>query len=273
MLNKGTLTAEGKGIDSTEAFAENLLRQLQCADPDFPSGLRLVVAINKALANPNAPVAEIARLVSQDPFILARLVAMANCVTFNPGGQSIYAVDAIIQRLGFNVVRILVSAIAANQLKLVSRVSRYADFLERTWRRAIRRTCIARLLCQRQSGVQPDKGAFAALIVDIAHFYLVTRLLAEPGLINNEQEIEATVLVLAPQVTPVLLKNLQVEPEILEALGAMRSAEANPLAALLLRASELAACTADDEQVAGDIEIIQDADRQANELMAQFNER
>lgn len=267
MLRKDSNTVPRQDTLAAERI-DRIRRQLQGGDPEFPASLRLVVAVNKALADPDASVSKLSSLIAQDPLIAARLLALANCVTFNPYGRPVYAVDAVIQRLGFNVVRIMVAAIATSQLKSISRLANCAHLFEQKWEKAIFRSCVARLLASDGGTTSPDQAAFAALIADVAEFFVLTILVGEGG--SNEAQLEAQLAEICPAVMPNLLRNLQLEAELVEALLAQKAeGAADGLARILWRAQSLVE-TPEAALSADEAELVSEANKIALDLMSQL---
>lgn len=160
-------------------------RDLLGGDAVFPSSVQLAVSIRQALDQDDVSIDEVTRLANAEPLLAVKLVRMANCVTFNPGGQPIYDVGQAISRVGFNVVRSVSLAIAIIQLKAVPLVAPFMALADEAWKRSVQVAALSRLLARKQRGVNADEAMLCGLVADIGVFYLLPKAGACPDYVAN----------------------------------------------------------------------------------------
>lgn len=164
-------------------------RELLWGDPVFPTSMQLAVSIRETLERPSSTLAEIARLVALEPLTAAKVHRLANCVTFNPYGQTVYGVDQTVARVGVNVVRSVAISIAITQLKSAPAMAPYLKFADHAWERSICVAVLARLLAK-ASPVIPDEAMLCGLVSDLGVFYLLYRASTWPEYAANHQAMQ-----------------------------------------------------------------------------------
>lgn len=160
-------------------------RELLGGDAVFPTSVHLAVAIRQALDQDEVSINEVARMIAADPLLAAKLVRLANCVTFNPGGQTIFDIGPAVSRVGFNAVRAVSMALVLSQLKTVPLMAPFVPVADETWKRSVQISAMSRLLARTQRGVNPDEAMLCGLVADIGVFYLLPRAGAHAEYVAN----------------------------------------------------------------------------------------
>lgn len=168
-------------MSSHQDFLASVERDLLGGDAHFPTGLKVLAALRQALDDPQTPVDRVTTLVSAEPLVVARLLRLANCTTFNPRGVEILTVRHAIQRVGFNLVRSAAAAVAIAQMRALSDVSRFVDIADAAWLRSVQRSALARLLTPAHGDANPDEAGLCGLVAELGTFYLLQRAARYPS--------------------------------------------------------------------------------------------
>lgn len=209
-------------MNSHQGFLASVERDLLGGDAHFPTGLKVLAALRRALDDPQSPVDRVTTLVSAEPLVVVRLLRLANCVTFNPRGVEVLSVRHAIQRVGFNLVRSAAAAVAIGQMRALSEVSRFADIADAAWLRSVQLSVLARLLAERvghaPADTQPDEAGLCGLVSELGSFYLLQRAARYPSYSDPAQR--AALLDLLAQHGPALTARLSVTLGLPDAVSA-----------------------------------------------------
>ncbi len=161
------------------------------------------------LSNENLSLAELSRVIGQDPIVTARILGVANSAYFGQLTPIHSVEDAVIRVLGLNMVKSLAFSIAISGVFDTSRCRGFK--LENYWYDSLATATLAREICRHLSGAQAldlDSVYLAGLLFDIGtlvlvHLYpeayaeVVQRLQA--GRRQERQELEALVVGIGSQ--------------------------------------------------------------------------
>lgn len=92
-----------------------ILKRLE-GDVSLPALPEVLSRLEGVLADPDADVRDVAKLVQTDPVLSGQLLRMANSAYYSRGGQPVANVQAAIQRLGSRAVKGLVYALTLPRL-------------------------------------------------------------------------------------------------------------------------------------------------------------
>lgn len=151
----------------------------------FSTSAAVALRIRQALDDPDCQVDAATRLIQSEPLLSARVVAVANSITFNRSGRSVTDVRAAITLLGFRTVRILATAMVVRQLAAVPDAPALQAFGARLWTHSAYVAALARVLALRVTRQDPETAMFAGMVHEIGGFYLLSRAREFPGLIDG----------------------------------------------------------------------------------------
>lgn len=141
----------------------------------FPTCFDPVLRLRKALDDPELGIDRIAALVAVEPLVSARILALANSATYNPGGEEVRDLRRAIGRLGLNVVRTAALAIAMRQLMLMRGVVAFQALADRLWHHSLRTASAAFVLARALTRINPDEAMLAGMVHDVGAFYMIYR--------------------------------------------------------------------------------------------------
>lgn len=244
-------------------------RDLLGGDATFPTSVQLAVTIRQALDQDDVSVDEIARLIAAEPLLAAKLVRLANCATFNRGGQPIFDVGQAVSRVGFNAVRAVAMALALAQLKSVPLVAPFIPLADETWRRAVQVSALSRLLARTQRGVNADEAMLCGLVADIGVFYLLPRVGVRPEYVDDASMLDDLLQTHAASVGAQFLTAIGLPGNIVQAIAPVPLPDihpAQPLRQVLAEARRLVALPQPCPEEEPQAEWLQSVQEQLQEL-------
>jgi HD-like signal output (HDOD) protein len=108
-------------------FLQALAADLSSRQISFPTFTGATIRVRTALADPGIDVERLARAISAEPLLPARLIHIANSVAMNPGGKPVSDVRSAVMRVGHDVVRSTAVALAMEQLKAAKDVQSFTS--------------------------------------------------------------------------------------------------------------------------------------------------
>ena len=157
----------------------------------FPTFANATVKIRKALDDPNTDSEALARVISSEPLLSAKLVHVANSAAVNPGGKPVNDVKTAVTRVGFNTVRSVAAAVAMTQLSAAEDIRKHAQRASAVWHHSMHVAALSFVIAKKMTRQNPDEALFAGLIHDIGYFYLLSKsgsypeLDAEPAALDD----------------------------------------------------------------------------------------
>jgi putative nucleotidyltransferase with HDIG domain len=175
-------------------FLQALAADLSSKRISFPTFTGATIRVRTALADPAIDAERLARAISAEPLLPARLIHMANSVALNPGGgKPVTDVRSAVMRVGHDVVRSTAVALAMEQLKAAKDVQVFHEQAEWIWRHSLEVAAIAYVVTRKHSRLNADEALFAGLVHDIGRFYLLSRATAYPELVSHPGELDALI--------------------------------------------------------------------------------
>jgi HD-like signal output (HDOD) protein len=140
-------------------LASERIREMVGRIDRLPPAPRLYLRLTQAMDDPNSDAGQIAKLVSQDPALAAKVLQMCNSALFC-GGRQVTDIRSAVARLGLRALRTI--ALAAEVFARPGAGAGDAESLQR--KALIASTLATRLLPQRTSS---DLAGTAALLADV----------------------------------------------------------------------------------------------------------
>jgi putative nucleotidyltransferase with HDIG domain len=200
-------------------FLKDIAADLARGAVSFPTFSQATIKVRTALDDPEIDADRLAKVVSTEPLLAARLVLTANSAALNPGGRPVGDVRSAILRVGIASVRSLAVALALEQLRDGSQSPSARPFAEATWRHSVQVAAIAFVIAKRLSRINPDEALFAGLVHDIGHFYLLSQAARYPDLEHNPEELAQILASWHASIGQAVLHEFKVSDALIEAVG------------------------------------------------------
>ncbi|MGB4466797.1 MAG: HDOD domain-containing protein [Azovibrio sp.] len=185
---------------------------------NFPTYLDASMTVRNVLRDPRVSVEKVAQVISIEPLIAARLLRLANSVTYNPAGKSITDIRTAIHRVGFETVRTTALSVAIEQMLQSGNLAAFEDIGRLTWEHSLQVAAIARVLARRLGRVNPEDAMLAGMVHDIGVFYLLYRAAEYPEYKNNRADLLSLVIGWHESIGESLLYTLGMPEPIIEAI-------------------------------------------------------
>jgi HD-like signal output (HDOD) protein len=164
---------------------EKIVTQVQHGEIIFPSSVAITLKIRKLLNDPDSHLAATTDLVTIEPLLAARVVAVANSVAYRRSETDITDVATAVARVGLGSVLTLVNALIVRQLAGAPKDAATRTLLARLWEHTAHVAALARMLARRVTHVDPETALFTGLIHDVGSFYLLSRAAEFPALLDS----------------------------------------------------------------------------------------
>jgi len=187
------MTADTAPGQRAYQFLKTLAADLSSRQISFPTFTGATIRVRTALADPAIDADRLARAISSEPLLPARLIHIANSVAMNPGGKPVSDVRSAVLRVGHDVVRSTAVALAMEQLKAAKDVQVFHEQAEWIWRHSLEVAAIAYVITRKHTRLNPDEALFAGLVHDIGRFYLLSRAAADAELVQHPAELDALI--------------------------------------------------------------------------------
>lgn len=158
-------------------------------DMVFPTNAELTLRVQKLLDDPDCSIEQLSKLISADPVLLSRVIGIANAAAYNPSGRAMSEVRSAIARLGFNTLRILVTAVLIRQMQGLSQSAEHRALAGKLWEHTAHVAALARVIARRVTHQDPDAAFFAGIVHEVGGFYLISRASSYPELLDNRFEL------------------------------------------------------------------------------------
>ncbi len=222
----------------------------------FPTTTEMALRVQRLLDDPDCSLEKLARLVGSDPLMAARVVAVANSVTYNRSGKTITDVRSAVSRIGFNTLRVMAAAVVVRQMEGMARTPEHRQMAVRLWEHTAHVAALSQVIARRLTHQNPDTAFFAGIIHEVGGFFLISRAKDFPNLLEGEHgSLIAWDQGGAADVGHAVLKRLNAPDAVIEAIegmwGGYLGMPPSSLADTLLLADQLAPVESPLSQLAG----------------------
>jgi len=185
---------------------------------DLPSFPEVALRVRRALADEDATVDHVVRVVSAEPSLVVRLLQLANSAALNPGGRRVTEVRAAITRIGFNMARSATIAFAMAQLRRADAYKGLEKPFDELWRASTQVAAVSFVVAKRLTKVNPELALLAGLLHTVGKLYLLTRASRYPELLNDKAVYPALVQTWHARIANAILLNWETAPPVIEAV-------------------------------------------------------
>lgn len=200
-------------------FVQMLADELTRKEIKLPSFPDVVIKIREALEDGDCTAERVADVVSLEPVLMSRILAMANSAFYNPAGVKITNLRAAISRLGFNMVRNTAIAMAVEQLFQAEQQAAIRNHLKTLWKVSLRKAAMAEVLADQHAELDADGAFLAGLLNEIGKLYILTKAKEFPTLLTDEDSRRQILEEWNPQVGKSILENWEFPEDIVDTVA------------------------------------------------------
>ena len=215
MNSAGSGTDERLPVD----FLRRMAAMLATGRVELPAFPQVVIQVQEVLKNPNYTAPMIARPISAEPALAARLLNMANSTAFNATGRVIIDLGVALTRLGSQKVYSVVLAHAIREVTRAESMRSIAPRLEEVWSDSVAVAHFADAVAKRTRLHLQD--AFAAgLLHQMGHFYILAQCVQpappQPLIVLRNDLVQEW----HPRIGKAVLENWHMNRDVCDAVGA-----------------------------------------------------
>ena len=200
-------------------FVQDLAAELSQGTISFPTFADATLKVRMALNDPQMDADRLARLLSTEPLLAARLLRLANSVAYATSGQPTVDVRSAVVRVGFGTIRALAVNVALEQLTQSKDLAAVAGQAHEVLTHCVNVAAIASVIARKMTRINPDEALFAGLVHDIGRFYLLSRVSRYPQIEVSDAQFIALMDQWHAPVGHAILSSLNVPEEIADAVN------------------------------------------------------
>lgn len=201
-----------------QAFLHTINQELERGELRFPTSMEVTMRVLEALDNPDLDLGRMSTMVSAEPLLAARTVALANSAWYNPSGRIVTDVPKALVRIGFGKLRALAMAVAAEQLMHREVLGPYQPLIRKLWAHCVDVAATASVLARLCTAQDRDAAFFAGMVHDIGQFFLLARVWEYPELLSDDSPLSDLVRVWHPPVGRAVLAAMSMPRELVDAV-------------------------------------------------------
>lgn len=246
----------------TMRFVQQLSADVAGAAIELPSYPEVALRVQRVLSDAGASAERVVKVVSAEPVLASRIIAVANSAALNRGGKAISDLRTASVRVGFDTLRTVAIGFAVAQLRKAAAFRSIEKPMNLLWQESVGIAAMSHVLSRRLQRFVPDVAMLAGLVCGVGKLYILTRATRFPGLFSDPAGYQSVVRQWHPQVARSILENWELSPEIIEAVGDIEEAALDDRGAV--RLSDLLAAAQLLDNVRGTPDVLDAALSQNN---------
>ncbi len=171
-----------------ENFLNDLMADLENDRLVLPTLPEVALKVRDTLEDENASMSDVAKVITSDAALSARLIQIANSPLLRASRQ-IESVEAAVTRMGSAMVRNLVTSIAMEQM-FQATTDATDRRLRQIWEHSTEVAAISHALASQFTKLKPDQALLAGLVHDIGVLPILTRAEDYPELLADEAMLD-----------------------------------------------------------------------------------
>jgi len=208
-------------------FVSLLALELDNGDIFLPSLPDVVLKIRGLLERDNCDFATISQAISVDPVLVSRLFVFANSAYYNRANIKIDTLDAVIGRLGFEVVRNTAMSLAMKQLHKSDKQARSASRFRAIWARGMKLSSMAHSVAARSLDLNQETAYLCGLMHEVGKLYILTKAEDFPDLLGNPESLNRVMEEWNPQVSKSIVESWGFPDGVAESTDPLTYADAD----------------------------------------------
>jgi len=197
-----------------DTFIAGLLGEIKNKRLDLPTLPDVAIRVGEIVDDPGSTAAQLAKAISIDTALSARLLQAANSPLFR-GRNQIDNIKAAITRLGATQVRTLINSIVVEQVFQPKGSATTSAILKKQWLHSMLVAAISYVLAKRFTKLKPDIAMLAGLIHDIGALPVLTYSRNYPELAEDGEMLTSVTYRLHTQIGKLVLEGWNFPPELI----------------------------------------------------------
>ena len=188
-------------------FVSLLALELDNGDISLPSLPDVVTKIRNMLEREDCDFDKISQAVSVDPVLVSKLFVYANSAYYNRANVRIETLDAVIGRLGFEVVRNTAMSLAMKQLYSSDRHDKTANQQRKIWARGMKMSSMAFAIAQKHPELNQETAFLCGLMHEVGKLYILTKAEDFPDLLGDANSLQLVYDEWNPQISKSIIES------------------------------------------------------------------
>jgi putative nucleotidyltransferase with HDIG domain len=206
-------------VSGAFAFVSELAQEVSRGKVELPSFPDVAVRVRKVLADEHVSNEQIARVVSSEAGLAARVFTLANSAALNRSGRTITDLKTAVNRIGHNNVRTAAVSFAIAQLRRASELKHIAKELEALWQEATMAAALAYSVASRTLKLNADEAMLAGLLHNVGKIYILARANRHDSLFKDPAALPQVMRDWHANVGRAIVENWGFPEHISEAVG------------------------------------------------------
>lgn len=217
MVARSPQTQSASTQQTLFAFVSDLARELTAGRVELPSFPDVAARVQQVLSDESVTGERIARVISSDAGLAARVLTMANSTLLHRGGARVTDLKLAITRIGHENIRTAALAYATAQLRRASDLAHIRGRLDHFWQEGIRVAALAHAMAKESRRVRTDEAMLAGLLHNIGKIYILARAPRDQVAVFGEDGGELRSW--HPSIGQALIENWKLGDELAAAVG------------------------------------------------------
>jgi HD-like signal output (HDOD) protein len=171
------------------AVLEYIQSEIDSGKLVLPTLPEVALSVRQAVNSGNASDAELARIISGDPGLAARLLQVANSPLYR-ARQKIESIQSAVTRMGHNLIRNIITSLAMQQI-FKPRIVLLDQYFHDIWKHSVNVSAVARALCLRCGHLDKEQAMLAGLVHQIGKLPILTIAERFPDLAKDKETLDA----------------------------------------------------------------------------------
>jgi len=210
-----TIPAEHSGAF---AFVSELAQEVSRGKIELPSFPDVAVRVRKVLADEHVSNEQIARIVSSEAGLAARVFTLANSAALNRSGRTVADLKTAVNRIGHNNVRTAAVSFAIAQLRRANELRHISRELEQLWQEATMVAALTFTIASR-CNVNADESMLAGLLHNVGKIYILARANRHDSMFRDPAALAQVLRDWHANVGKAIVENWGFPEHIAEAIG------------------------------------------------------
>lgn len=218
-----TAGSASAAADPMFKFVSDLAQELSAGRVELPSFPDAAARLQQVLSDENVSSERIARVISADAGLAARVLTLSNSTLLHRGGAPVTNLQTAVTRIGYENIRTAALAYANAQLRRAPELAPIRLQLESCWREGLRVAALAHAIAKESRCVRTDEAMLAGLLHNIGKVYMIARA---SGNATVQQNLDDEALrPWYPSIGQALIENWKLPEEIAAAVGGQLDTE------------------------------------------------
>ncbi len=209
------MSTQAAPIDSEQRILQDLLNDLESSRLTLPTLPEVALKIRDEIDKENVTAAAIAKVISSDAALSAKLLQVANSPLYR-AKNPIENIKAAIARLGYMQVKNLVNSLVMKQMFQAT-----SDLLDQKlrdcWNHSAQVAAIASVIAAQTPGLEKDQAMLIGLVHDIGKLPILVHAEEMPELLDNEELLNSLLARLHTTIGEKILTSWQLPESLVRA--------------------------------------------------------